>query len=378
MNPFNVDWQTADINRVLEQVQQYQLPAVPQANAWQYGCDADYLAKLQHYWLNDYDWRAAQTKLNRFAQFTATVDDLDIHFLHVIGEANGKRPLLITHGWPSSHFEFWQIIEPLAYPSRFGGQPDDAFDLIIPSLPGFGFSGKPDHIMGQRETAKLWHTLMTDVLGYRNYLAQGGDFGAIVTSWLGLDYPDAVTAIHLNVLVFRTTLPPQNETEAQWLNRVGAAHQALSAYSHLQMTKPMSLIWAMANNPMGQAAWIIERFHDWSDLSSQSFEDLYPMDDLLTNIMVYIMTDSFASAVMYYPGILADGYCVPPDERRVDTPTGYAAFAADALLPARPRSRAELSYNISYWSTPPAGGHFAASEQAQWLVNDLRQWARTL
>jgi pimeloyl-ACP methyl ester carboxylesterase len=378
LQPFEVNWETSAVEKVLAQVGSYQLPRIVQDTGWQLGCDADYLQKLQHYWLNNFNWREAQTSLNRYPQFIASIDNLDIHFVHVVGEAQGKRPLLLTHGWPGSHFEFWSMIEALAYPSRSGGNSKDAFDLVIPSLPGFGFSGKPQTIMGQRETATLWNTLMTQVLGYDKYLAQGGDYGAIVSSWLGLDYPERLHSIHLNALVFRSTAPAQNEDETRWLEQMDAAYQQLSGYSHLQVTKPLSLIRAMQNNPMAQAGWIIERFHDWSDLSEKTFESLYSLDDLLTNIMIYVMTDSFASSVMYYPGLLNDNYLALPEGQRANVPTAYAAFPGDALIPVRPRSRAALSYNITRWTAPPTGGHFAALEQPEWLVNDLRAWAASL
>lgn len=375
MQPFQVDWNESDVNALLQQVKAYKLPTIAEASGWAMGCDPVFIKQLQDYWLNHYDWQAAVESLNRYPQFISTIDGIDIHFVHVVGEAKGKRPLLITHGWPGSHFEFWNIIEPLAYPSRFGGNTEDAFDLIIPSLPGFGFSGKPQQPISQRETAGLWNRLMTETLGYSRYRAQGGDFGSIVSSWLALDYSEQLIAIHLNMLPLRSMAAPQNDAEGQWMQQAGEAQQHFGTYSLLHMGKPLSLILATANNPLGQASWIIERFHDWSDLTACRFEDLYSFDELLTNIMIYLMTNSFASAVMYYPGIVKDGYCFLPENQRIETSTAYAAFPSDAVLPCPPRSRAELCYNISRWTAPPAGGHFAAMEQPDWLVNDIREWA---
>lgn len=193
IQPFEIAWRETDVQAVLDQVRAYPWPPIPQvADGWAYGCDAGYLKDLCEHWTERYDWRSAMADLNRFPQFTARVDDYDLHFLHVIGEAGGKRPLLLTHGWPGSHYEFWGAIEKLAFPSRFGGDPKDAFDLVIPSLPGFGFSSKPTKPIGQRTTARLFNTLMTQVLGYPSYIAQGGDWGAMVTSWLGHDHGQSV------------------------------------------------------------------------------------------------------------------------------------------------------------------------------------------
>lgn len=377
MTPFTVNWPEQDVERVLQRVRDCRLPPAMPGASWSSGCDAEFLQRLQQYWVDGYDWRAAQAMLNRYPQFEAEVDGLSIHFVHVVGEARGRRPLLLTHGWPGSHYEFWDVIEPLAFPSRFGGKPEDAFDLIIPSLPGFGFSGKPQQVIGQQATAVLWNKLMTEVLGYPRYRAQGGDWGALVTSWLGRNHGDAVEAIHLNMLGFRSMDPPRDATEQAWARQCDMVRGKLSAYAALQTSKPQSLVWAAADNPLGQAAWIVERFHDWSDGRVRQFEDIFGMDHLLTNIMIYVMTGSFASAVWYYPGVVMDGYALMPHGQRCETPTSYADVSGDALQPSVPRSRVELTYNLARWSTPPEGGHFAAMEVPQWFVQDLRDWART-
>jgi pimeloyl-ACP methyl ester carboxylesterase len=374
MMPFTVDWSEAAVDRVLHRVRDCRLPAALPGAGWSLGCDAGFLRALRRHWLEAYDWRAAVANLNRHPQFLADIDGLTIHFVHVRGEGAGRRrPLILTHGWPGSHFEFWEVIEPLAFPSKHGGKAEDAFDLVIPSLPGFAFSGKPAGLFGQRRTAGLWHRLVTEVLGYDRYLAQGGDWGGVVTSWLGLDQPQAVAGIHLNMLPFRTNAGPQNDEELQWLRRQAAAQQALGGYSALQTSKAQSLAWAAADNPLGQAAWIVERFHDWADLEGRCFEDVFSLDQLLTNIMLYVMTDSFASAAWYYPAFVQEGRGVLPKGTRCETPTAFAAFR-DPLLPSPPRSRAELAYNIVRWSVPPSGGHFAAAESPAWFVEDLRAW----
>ena len=376
MTPFQVEWRESEVTRVLDQVRQCVLPPAPPGSGWTYGCDAAFLERLRRHWTESFDWRAAVERLNRYPQFTARMEDLDIHFVHVRGEGSNRTPLLLTHGWPGSHYEFWQIIEPLAFPSRVGGKPQDALDLVIPSLPGFGFSGKPAGPLGQRVTARLWNKLMTEVLGYQHYLAQGGDWGAIVTSWLAVDHRAAVRAIHLNMLGLRSPVPAQNDAEQLWMQKSQAAQLQFGGYSAVQMSKPQSLAWATAHNPIGQAAWIAERFHDWSDLRTREFEQVHPLDELLTHIMLYVMTGSFTSAAWYYVGVVQEGFCMLPPGSRCETPTAYASFPCDALMPPPPRSRVELVYNLTRWTEFSAGGHFAAAENPRDFAADIRAWAR--
>ena len=377
IRPFEVSWSEAEVEAVLSKVRGYPWPPVPEVpDGWAYGCDAGYLRALCDHWTGAYDWRAAVADLNRFPQFTARVEDFDLHFLHVVGEAGGARPLIVTHGWPGSHYEFWQAIEKLAFPSRFGGQAADAFDLVIPSLPGFGFSSKPKRPIGQRTTARLFNTLMTEVLGYSSYLAQGGDWGAMVTSWLARDHGANVRAIHLNMLGFRPHGGPAGEAEIAWAQRQAGAMDAMGAYFRLQVSKPQSIAWMGAGNPVGQAAWIAERFHDWSDLTKKSMDEAYPKDRLLTNIMLYVMTGSFATGAWYYRGLVEEGGLAFQPGERCETPTAFANFPGEPLYSAPPRSFAERAYNIVRWSDMPRGGHFAAMEEPELFVDEVRAWAK--
>lgn len=379
ITPFEVNWDGAAVDAVLDRVRSYPWPPVPQVeDGWAYGCDGEYLKALCEHWTEHYDWRAAVGELNRFPQFTARVEDFDIHFVHVIGEAEGKRPLILTHGWPGSHYEFWASIEKLAFPSRFGGDAADAFDVVVPSLPGFGFSSKPSRPVGQRLTARLFNTLMTERLGYGSYLAQGGDWGGLVTSWLGKDHGAHARAIHLNMIGFRPNGGPQGPEEIAWMQRQGAMADAMGAYLRLQMSKPQSAAWLGAGNPVGQAAWIAERFHDWSDLSAKSLDEVHPKDRLLTNIMIYVMTDSFATGAWYYRGLAEEGGVALKDGERCETPTAFANFPGEPLYTAPPRSYAERAYNIVRWSDQPRGGHFAAMEEPDLFVDEVRAWAREL
>lgn len=377
--PFEVRWSAADVEPVLAQVRAYPWPAAPAvADGWAYGCDAEYLQGLCRYWTETWDWRATVADLNRFPQFTARVENFDVHFVHLVGEAGGRRPLILTHGWPGSHYEFWQAAEKLAFPSRHGGEADDAFDLVIPSLPGFGFSSKPERPIGQRATARLFNALMTEVLGYQSYVAQGGDWGGLVTSWLGRDHAAHVRAIHLNMIGFRPAGGPQDEAEAAWIQRQQGMMEVMGAYFRLQASRPQSLAWLGAGNPVGQAAWIAERFHDWADLSARSMDEVFPKDRLLTNIMLYVMTGSFTTGAWYYRGLLEEGGVALKPGERCETPTAFANFPGEPLYTAPPRSWAERAYNITRWTEMPRGGHFAAMEEPDLFVDDVRAWGRTV
>ena len=375
--PFQVSWDAAEVEAVMDRIRAYPWPPQPAVpDGWAYGCDGAWLRELCAHWTSRYDWRAAMADLNRFDQFTARVEEYDLHFLHVVGEADGKRPLILTHGWPGSHYEFWQVIEKLAYPSRFGGDAADAFDLVIPSLPGFGFSSKPTRPIGQRTTARLFNTLMTQVLGYQTYLAQGGDWGAMVTSWLGRDHGKHARAIHLNMLGFRPPGGPQGEAEVAWATKQAGAMEMMGAYFRLQASRPQSIAWMGAGNPVGQAAWIAERFHDWSDLSAKTIDEAYPKDRLLTNIMLYVMTDSFATGAWYYRGLVEEGGLAFAPGERLEVPTAFANFPGEPLYSAPPRSFAERAYNIVRWTDMPSGGHFAAMEEPDLFVDEVRAWAK--
>jgi microsomal epoxide hydrolase len=379
ITPFTLEWDSDAVAGVLARVRDYPWPPAPKVpDGWLYGCDANFLRDLCGYWTDGYDWRAAVAELNRYPQFMAKVEDFDLHFVHVVGEADGRRPLLLSHGWPGSHYEFWASIEKLAWPSRHGGQAADAFDLVIPSLPGFGFSSKPERPFGQRATARLFNTLMTKELGYSTYLAQGGDWGSLVTSCLGLDFPEQVPAIHLNMLGLRAPGGPRTEEETAWLARSGVSMDMFGAYFRLQASKPQSVAWLGAGNPVGQAAWIIERFYDWSDHRHKPFEAVFARDQLLTNVMIYVMTGSFTTGAWYYRALIEGGGAALAEGQRCETPTAFANFPGETILPPPPRSLAERAYNITRWTEQPRGGHFAAMEEPDLFVDDVRAWARDL
>ena len=376
MREFRVEWDEGRIERLRAAVRRYRFPEISAEQGWTHGCDAGFLQSLCAYWVDGFDARAAAAALNRYPQLLLRVEDLELQAVHVVGEAAGRRPLLLSHGWPGSIYEFWQVIEPLAFPSRHGGRREDAFDLVIPSLPGFGFSAKPATLLGARTTARLFDALMRQ-LGYPRYLAQGGDWGAGIAAWLALDHAASVRAIHLNFLLVQPHASPQTEEERAWQRERDAAQARLGAYVHLQATRPLSLAYAMADNLVAQAAWIIERFHDWSDRRARRFEEIFSRDQLLTNVMIYLMNDAFASSICYYAAAVGEAVRHMPQGRRVDVATAFAAFP-DPRLPPPPRSWIERGYALTRYTTSPRGGHFAAMEAPDLFVADLREWARAI
>ena len=374
ITPFEVAWSEARIARLLDRVRAYQFPSAA-GGGWAFGCDAAFLQDLCAYWTEGYDWRAAVASLNRWPQFVADVDGFALHFVHVVGEAQGRRPLLLTHGWPSSTHEFSDVIERLAFPGRAGGRAEDAFDLVIPSLPGFGWSEKPKGLLDQRDTARLFDRLMTEVLGYGRYLAHGGDWGALVTAMLGLHHDDHVRAIQMTMLLPQPAAEPETEAETRWQEAARAVEQELGAYAQLQGSRPQSVVWAMAGNPVGQAAWIVERFNDWADLRDRPFEAAFTRDQLLTTVMIYLMEDAFATSVRYYAAAMrGDTRRLQPGQR-VGVPTAFTLYP-DPRHPRPPRSLAEKGYAVSRWAEMPRGGHFPAMEVPGPWVEDLRAWAR--
>lgn len=351
---------------------------MPDDGGWNYGANLDYMKELCAYWVEDFDWRASEARLNAFPQFKAAVDGIDMHFIHEPGSGTNPMPLMISHGWPGSVAEFFNLIEPLAHPERFGGDVEDAFTVIAPSLPGFGFSGRPPRPYGPRKMAGVLNTLMTETLGLDGYLAQGGDWGGAICSWLGYEHAPACSAIHINVLTMRHPDGPQTPDEIAWTKQFDADQVMQNGYRTQQATRPQTLSYAMMDSPVGIAAWLVEKFHDWSDVAKGRIEDAHSKDDLLTNIMIYVVTRSFNTASWIYYGRREEGgRILSPEGRRVEVPTGCAVFPAE-MLRWPPKSYADRIYNITQWSEMPKGGHFAAMEEPEMLLNDIRKFARTL
>ena len=376
--PFRIAVPDATLADIRARVMRYPWHEMPDDGGWDYGANLDYMKALCAYWVDGFDWRRQEAAINRFSHFTAPVDGMDIHFIHEKGSGDAAMPLLISHGWPGSVVEFLEIIEPLAHPERFGGRVEDAFDVIAPSLPGFGYSGRPPRPIGPRKMADIFNRLMTDTLGYSGYLAQGGDWGGAISSWLGFDHAPACQGIHINILTMRHGAGPQTDAERAWQTKFTHDQIMQEGYRTQQATKPQTLSYAMMDSPVGIAAWLVEKFKSWSDLDGGDIESVYSKDDLLTNIMVYVTTRSFNTASWIYYGRREEGGRVlSADDRRVEVPTACALFPAE-MLAWPPRSYVERLYNVQQWTEMPRGGHFAAMEQPGLLIDDIRRFARTL
>ena len=378
IHPFRIDVPDKTLEQIRTRVANYPWHEMPDDGGWAYGTHLGYMKELCAYWLNEFDWRKQEAAINRFSHFIAPVQGIDLHFIQEKGDGPSPLPLIISHGWPGSIVEFLDIIQPLAHPQRFGGSADDAFDVIVPSLPGFGFSGRPARPIGPRKMADLFNSLMTDVLGYRNYLAQGGDWGGAISSWLGFEHAPTCQAIHINILTMRHPDGPRGPEEEAWAVQFEHDQLLENGYRTQQATKPQTLSYAMMDSPVGVAAWIIEKFNSWSDTEGDNIESAHTKDSLLTNIMVYLVTKTFNTASWIYYGRREEGgRLLSTDNRRVEVPTAAALFPAE-LLAWPPRSYVERLYNISHWSEMPRGGHFAALEEPELLIDDIRAFARTL
>jgi len=378
IHPFRIAVSDETLDRIRTRVAEYPWHEMPDDGGWAYGTNLDYMKEFCAYWVDEFDWRKHEAQINHFSHYMAEVDGIDLHFIHEKSSGSASMPLIISHGWPGSVVEFLDIIEPLAHPERFGGSADDAFEVIAPSLPGFGFSGRPPRPIGPRKMASMFDTLMTDVLGYDSYLAQGGDWGGAISSWLGYDHAPACRAIHINIMTMRHPDGPKGPEEEAWAVEFEREQMMEDGYRTQQATKPQTLSYAMMDSPVGVAAWLIEKFNSWSDTDGDDIESVHSKDSLLTNIMVYLVTGSFNSASWIYYGRREEGgRILSPEGKRVEVPTAVALFPAE-LLSWPPRSYVERVYNISRWTEMPRGGHFAALEQPALLVEDIRAFARTL
>jgi microsomal epoxide hydrolase len=376
--PFHFHVPDATLDDIQARVTNYPWHEMPDDGGWQYGTNLDYLRELCRYWTDGFDWRAQEARINSFANFCTPVDGVNMHFIHEQGSGTDPMPLMISHGWPGSVAEFYNLIEPLAHPERFGGDPQDAFTVIAPSLPGFGFSGRPPRPYGPRKMASLINTLMTDTLGFQHYLAQGGDWGAAICSWLGYEHAPSCAAIHINVLTMRHPDGPKTPEEITWAAEFDHDQIMQDGYRTQQATRPQTLSYAMMDSPVGIAAWLVEKFTAWSDVKDNDVEAAHSKDDLLTNIMIYITTRTFNTASWIYYGRREEGgRILSPEGHRVEVPTGCAVFPAE-MLNWPPRSYADRLYNIQQWTEMPRGGHFAAMEEPDLLLHDIRKFARSL
>ncbi len=379
VEPFRIAVPDSVLADLRERLARTRFPDEVPGSGWGYGTDLSYMRELVAYWRERYDWRAAEARLNALPQFRAAVGGLDVHFIHQRGQGPKPLPLIITHGWPGSVAEFVKIIGPLTDPAAHGGDPTDAFDVVAPSMPGYGFSGHPTEPgMDPERIAALWRELM-EGLGYPRFGAQGGDWGSMVTTYLGYRHAEQLVGIHLNMVV---AFPPDPDNPGADLvqDEIVALMEAQrflneeTGYQRIQGTKPQTLSYGLNDSPAGLAAWIVEKFRTWSDCDG-AVERRFTKDELLTNIMLYWVPETANSSCRLYCETMRSGK-FPPTSFRVEVPTGCAIFPHELIRP--PRKWVEKMYNVTQWSVMPSGGHFAAMEEPQALVEDIRAFFRPL
>lgn len=304
VQPFHINVPQPILDDLQDRLARTRWPDEVEGAGWDYGTNLGYMKELIDYWQHKYDWRRQEAELNKFAQFKSEIDDLNIHFIHEPGHGPNPMPIIITHGWPGSFFEICKLIPLLTDPASYGGDPADSFDVIVPSLPGFGFSDRPRErgMMSSRRTAELWVKLMTEVLGYKRFAAAGGDFGSIVTQYIAADHPELLIGIHLTYIGHYASIPDPSELSEAEKRYLGALQQwsmREGGYYMIQSTKPQTLSYGLNDSPVGLAAWIAEKFHSWTD-SNGFIERRVTNDELLTNIMIYWVTETIGSSVRTY------------------------------------------------------------------------------
>ena len=383
--PYNIEIASTRLDNIRERVRAFRWDAWSEpadAGDWRYGPPSFFMRELCDYWLNQYDWRRHEQAMNALPQFITPIDDVRVHFLHEQGSGLNPAPLLIAHGWPYSFHSYAGLVDRLAHPERHGGRVEDAFSVVIPSYPGYDFSSRPPDPMGPLTTAFLFDKLMAR-LGYDRYLVHGGDWGAHITSLLGLHRPDRVIGIHSTGLALREAgaeqlsgKVPSGATDEQraFVASEYAIWKREGAYSQLHATKPAKLGYAMMDSPVGLAAWIVEAFHAWSDRRQRSFAELFTFDQLLTEVMLYLVTDAFPTSTWIYGAKRHEAMTLAPGQR-VTTPTGLAAFP-DPVFPMPPRQVAQQSHNVVQYTEMPFGGHFPFYEAPNLLIKDLRDFRR--
>jgi pimeloyl-ACP methyl ester carboxylesterase len=373
VSPFTINISDQRLASIRAKVEAYDWSQLPDAGGWKSGVGIADLKRLITYWQDRYDWRTVERRLNQLPNFTTDIDGERIHFVHLKGDGS-RPPLLLLHGWPGSYLEFERLLAPLAA---------DGHDVVVPSLPGFAFSNPINTVIGPRRAAGLMHGLMVRLFGQSRYVIQGGDWGHGIAAWAAHDRPDTLLGIHMNMVNLNAedaaATTPQ---ERDFVARRDALADWESGYNHEQETRPQTLGVAMADSPVGAAGWILEKFGKWADLpmtadGSPNIWSKFSEEELLTNIMLYIAPSSVVTATWIYHGKRLEGSGKFPAGTYIRVPTGVAAFPDPVFVPP-PCSFAEKTYNIVRWSDMPKGGHFAAMEEPELLLNDLRAFIATV
>ncbi|MEV7043845.1 epoxide hydrolase family protein [Amycolatopsis sp. NPDC051061] len=372
ITPFRIDVPQAALDDLRARLANTRWPDQPADAGWRLGAPVDYVRELAEYWRTGFDWRAQEERLNAFPQFTTEIDGTKVHFLHVVSPEPSATPVLLTHGWPGSIVEFLDVIGPLTDPRAYGGDPSSALTVVVPSIPGYGFSGPtPTPDWGPDRIARAFATLMSR-LGYEKFGAHGGDWGAIISRELAVRFPARVLGIHVTMLasaVARTEADlselPDQELGRRSLEKGQAFSASGTGYAIIQATKPQTLAYGLHDSPAGQLAWIAEKFRSFSNTTA----DLIDRDDLLADVSIYWFTETANSSARLYAA-LTGGWGAPPASNTV--PTGVAVFPDDIGLPIR--TLAERTDKIVHWTEFPRGGHFPALEEPDALIGDIREF----
>lgn len=370
VQPFRIEVGQNVLDDLKSRLQRTRWADAPENAGWNYGTNPDYLRKLVDYWVNQYDWRKQEAALNKFPHFKAAIDGINIHFIHVKGKGKNPKPLLLSHGWPDCFYRFYKVIPLLTDPASYGGNADESYDVIIPSAPGFGFS---DHVaLADDSTAKIFVKLMTEVLGYKTFVAAGGDMGTGIVKSLAIQYPQLVTAIHLTDVGYPNgseDWSKMSPAEQQFGQIIQHWWYTEGAYNMQHSTKPQTLAFGLNDSPVGLASWILEKFNSWSD-NKGNIENSFTKDELLTNIMIYWVTETINSSIRTYLENARASYGPegPKKAVRVEVPTGVASFPGEAPLP---KEWAERMVNVKRFTKMPKGGHFAALEEPTLWVGEL-------
>ena len=377
-DPYEIHVSDSAIEDLQRRLAAVRWPRDTPGEAWAYGTDRAYLEELVAYWRDEYDWRRHEAELNTFDHFTTTIEGQLIHFVHEKGRGPSPLPLVVTHGWPGTIWEMLPSVRALSDPAAHGGAAADAFDVVLPSIPGFGFSGEPTEGTDVARTAELWVSLM-DRLGYQRFGAYGSDWGAGVTRLLGAGFPDRLVGVHTAGSPGRRQREPETDAEREYLTRADAWSVDETGYQRIQGTKPQTLAYGLSDSPVGLAAWITEKLRSWSD-SNGDVETRFTKDQILTLVSIYWYTNTIGTSVRYYH---ANGLGSSRRRTRargpMQVPQGYAEFVRNPFRTNIPRSFvAEQPENVTHWSVFETGGHFPAIEEPELLVPDLREFFRPL
>jgi pimeloyl-ACP methyl ester carboxylesterase len=384
--PFRIDFPQSDLEGLRQRLDRARRPDELPGVGWAYGLPRDYLRELVRYWRHDYDWRAAEARLNAWPQFTTEIDGARIHFAHIRSPEPDATPLVITHGWPGSIVGFTDVVGPLTDPRAHSGDPADAFHLVVPSIPGFGLSGPTRDTGWEFQRVAAAFAELMGRLGYERFGAQGGDWGGAISRELGRAFPARLIGVHLNLLPGSSAVveptpeelaalsPQEHERTLTSWRRGQEWRRKEGGHAELQSTRPQTLAYALTDSPVGQLAWIVEKFRQWTDAKDRP-EETVDRDLMLTNVMLYWLTGTAGSAARIYYERAHAAYQGAPVEPST-APTAYAVFPHEPLVPLR--HLADPANNIVRWTEFDRGGHFAAAEEPELLVADVRAFFREL